>query len=113
MKNIAIVEEYESYRIGMSHLFCKAGFAVFQAANCDDLLQQLSKHPSQPDICLFNVKSISKKNDHIVSDLKERWPFLKIAVYGAKNAKALPKGIDWYFLINEGHTQIKDWLMNN
>ena len=86
---IAIVDDHAMLRQAINMRLSLLGYkVVLEAENGKVLLDQLSKLPKPPDLCLLDINMPVMDGFEAAVELKKRWPQIKILFFSMHNSKS-------------------------
>lgn len=76
---LAIADDHEILRSGVSQLLSRYGFQVLmEANNGQELIEQLKSAAQLPDICILDINMPEKNGYETLAEIRELWPDMKI-----------------------------------
>ena len=76
---IAIADDHEILRKGVTQLLTKYGFDVMlEANNGREMIEMLEKSPVLPDICILDINMPEMNGYATLEEIRKRWPRMKI-----------------------------------
>jgi DNA-binding NarL/FixJ family response regulator len=89
LNTIAIVDDHLMLRQAMSLRLTLLGYkVVLDAENGKDFLDQLSKLPAPPDVCLLDINMPLMDGFETATILKKDWPQIKIVFFSMHNSRS-------------------------
>lgn len=86
---IAIVDDHIMLRQAIHLRLSLLGYKiVLEAENGKDFLDKLPEMEVEPDICLLDINMPVMDGFETATELKKRWPYIKIILFTMHNSKA-------------------------